>query len=757
MAAYYYWPKKETQVVQNDGDKTQTEVPPVAPGPKPPNPKPPEPKLVEPPGLPIHSVKFDGDRKTIVLPGRVARTCAGGDGRYLFLGCPNEKKLCVYDASEATIVKEIPTAGKDTYFAAGATKLLLADNTTRKIERYDLIRMEKDQEGPYPFEGTIDEICMGSGSNGPALVGTSPAGVWPFEFLDIESLKKADIGWKAVPPNNLPRAVHFSASADGTRWAGMPAGANARGAVVVQRQGKQVSAEWIATEKSLGFTALSANGQTLLTRSGGFNVASPITRNPGPDSTGFIAPAVSGPLFVHVLRYKSKSGQTGMRVAATTAATLPSQKVPRTQIPQPYEPGDAMPPNQHIYLVPESRSLIICPSGAEGRLEIVKFDPLGGVSPGTLLITSTPPDLFTPGTTLAYKVRFMPTALSRGISMIGPKGSTVRSDIINWPTSPDMQPNTATFQLTVTAGGKSGSQVFTVHNSATPAPKTVAPKPIDPKLNPKSPNPKTPPLPSSPIAPGAKLVQESSGRLPISPPAMKEPHIVVDLPGPIRDACIGGGGRYIIFHCPAVRKLVVFDVNTLKIEHTFPVNADDILFAASMEKLFLIYPDLKVVIRVSLATFKPEADMTLEVTQRPTVAAMGSATSGPLILGGVPSQNDASKMALTFIDLTTMKEVAISKAEGKFSVTTSMLPTCEYPPMATRSAPGDRSLFPVDCRSRNCPATRSVDRTWAKRLATSPPDPMARRSSPKRACTPSRASQLAAGSPQCRQFKAIGS
>jgi hypothetical protein len=114
--------------------------------------------------------------------------------------------------------------------------------------------------------------------------------------------------------------------------------------------------------------------------------------------------------------------------------------------------------------------------------------------------------------------------------------------------------------------------------------------------------------------------------------------------------------------------MLILDVNTLKIEKTITLNADDVLFAAGMEKLMVIYPEEKVVLRYSLASFKLEADISLEVRQRPTTAAMGSATSGPLILGGVPSQNNASKMALTFVDLDTMKEVLIDKAEGDFKV-----------------------------------------------------------------------------------------
>jgi hypothetical protein len=57
--------------------------------------------------------------------------------------------------------------------------------------------------------------------------------------------------------------------------------------------------------------------------------------------------------------------------------------------------------------------------------------------------------------------------------------------------------------------------------------------------------------------------------------------------------------------------------------------------------------------------------------QRPTFLAMGSGTAGPLVLGNIPAQNNASRMALTFLDLESLKEVKIDKADGDLQVTTA--------------------------------------------------------------------------------------
>lgn len=668
---------KDKTVAKNDDDQTPPDGQPKdpdtkGPDPKIPNPKSKLPKVPDPksttpkidPNIPlpvsllISPATIDGERKSIDLPDKLSDTCACGDGRYLILSCANQKKLLIFDVTISAVVKEISTEGKETRFTAGATKLLIADNTNRRIERYDLLRLEKDKESTYPFEGKIEEIALGAGSYGPALVVTNPAGPWPVEFLDVESLAKADVGWASTPPADLPRVTRFSAAANGSRWAGIPAQPNARGAVVITRAGKRVSAERVRNDMELGYVALSADGQTICSRLGGTPIAAAVARAPGGDSPDFVAPAVSGPFFVHVAQTK---GASGIRAVVSTNTNNPPASVPRFDLPQPYQPKATMPPDRHVYFVPDARVVVVYPSGGT-KLEVIKFDMNANLKGRAAFVTSTPSDLFRPGAYFTYRLRSTLASTNRSYQVTEPAGAVVTpAGVVAWKAPPNDKRESVTFRVSVSAGGMTATQSFTAYNAMAAAPISAPP--------PKSGDPKDPVVGgSSNIIPGAKLVHESAGRLPISPPEMKDPHIELGLPGPIRDACVAGGGRFIIFHCPTVKKLAIFDVNSLKIEHSITVNSDDILFAASMEKLLVIYPDEKVVLRYSLATFKLETDVSLEVRQRATAAAMGSGTAGPLILGGIPAQNNASKMALTFLDLETMKEIAIDKAEGDFKV-----------------------------------------------------------------------------------------
>ena len=665
-------------VADNDDEKPEPgpEKPdPKLPDPKVPDPKIPQPKNLVPTGLSIQPAKFDGDKKSIKLPGKVASIRAGGDGRYLFLNCPEEKKLLVYDASEASIIKEIETTGKDVRIAAGIDKLIVADNSTRTIQRYDLLSLKKDKESPYPFPGIFEEISIGSGSNGLALVVSSlPTNAWPIHFLDLGTLAKADVGWNALPAGDLPKNVNFFAAANGSRWAGVADGVN--GAIVVSREGKRLTVAHQEREKPLGFATLSPDGKHLISRYGAAPIGAPVAQASGQDSPGFVAPAVSGMLFIHVIPSKNAAGDFGVRVAVTNTPSQPPVSFPKVSIPQPYIVGDPTPPDGHIFFIPEAQTFVICPSFAEDTLEIIKYDVVAAQRRAAHFLVGTIPDSFQSGTTFSYQIRSINPVPQRKFEVTGPEGITVNlNGLVTWKVPEAEKRDRVTISVSATANGIRSTQSVEVFNVAASSPKPIEPKVVEPKpkdpkepmpKDPKSPDPK---IPTTNIAPGVKLVQEAGGKLPITPPMMTEPRIEVALPAAISDACVAGGGRYLIFHCPKARKLVVFDVNTLKVEKTITVNSDDVLFAAGMNKLMLIYPDSKDVIRYDLTSFKLEANEVLEVRQRPTVAGMGSGVAGPLILGGIPSQNNASKMALTFIDPDTLKEILIEKAEGDFKVT----------------------------------------------------------------------------------------
>src|SRR5437762_5942700 len=172
----------------------------------------------------------------------------------------------------------------------------------------------------------------------------------------------------------------------------------------------------------------------LCSRLGVTNLAASVARAPAGDIPSFVAPAVSGQLFVYVRHFTNKqSGNEGIRIALTTSGNVPSPKIPHMDVPQPYKPGDRIPPDRHIYFVPEAKAVVICPSALNDKLEVVKTDPATALVPPTSLVTSTPPDSFQPGSYFTYRVRSTVTGPSRFYQLVvGPEGATINNGLITW-------------------------------------------------------------------------------------------------------------------------------------------------------------------------------------------------------------------------------------------------------------------------------------------------------------------------------------
>jgi hypothetical protein len=627
--------------------------------------------------IPLQPVRFSGDRKAVTLPGTVTDVCTGGDGRYLFLHCPDDRKLLVFDVQAAEVVKDFPTGGKDARFAAGATKLLLFDGVVRTLQRIDLVTLEKDKEEPLSIPGNIRDISLGSGSRGPALMLTDAPGPWPVQFLDLDTLAPADVGWTAPPPADLPRELRFRASAVGNRWIGLPDGKDAKGAVVVSREGKALSVTSIAKDKALGFAALSHDGNTVYSRFGVFPLRAGPPANPPVDQDSYSIRSDTGRFDVQV------RPSTAPDAVQVTLGRLAKGSPPKSidGVPQPFKSNEPGQPDQLVHYVPDAHALVVIQPALK-KATTVKLDPF---LPNMNLVgtTSTPPDRFTPGKPFEYPLRVLTNASAVTFAVGGPTGVQVSPNgVVRWAVPPDEARDQVSLLITVMGDGARGTQTIKLYNTA-----ALAPKPTDPKKgpDPKKEPPKSPESKGPIYAVGVKLAQPSAETVPIPPAEIASPHVEVPLPGQARDVCVGGGGRYLIFHVPTARKLFVFDTSTLKIVGHVSLSTDDLLFAAGMDKLVVVYPSDKTIVRYSLSPrpakdsapkaegtpLKTEADDSLETLQRPIFAVMGSATAGPLILGGVPGQNNASKMALTFLDVESFKEVKIDKAEGDFQVTTA--------------------------------------------------------------------------------------
>ncbi len=178
-----------------------------------------------------------------------------------------------------------------------------------------------------------------------------------------------------------------------------------------------------------------------------------------------------------------------------------------------------------------------------------------------------------------------------------------------------------------------------------------------------APIPKRPPPfnPRPPAKPPANLPDAPPLILPpVKPVAITPADLAakaeVKLPAEADQACLGGGGRFLVLNLPKAKQLAVFDISQAKVVKYLPAPAEKVLIAAGMDKLVVVDPDKSVIQRWNLITFEKEVTAPLPATAglKATAIGMGSASNGPLLVQGL----DFPRLGEWFLfDVTTMKEV----------------------------------------------------------------------------------------------------
>jgi hypothetical protein len=600
---------------------------------------------------------------TLRLPGKATDVCMGNSGRHLLVHCGGERKLVIVDLAERTIAKEIDTAGPETLIAAGADRFYLADVRSRQIRRHTFTGFAQDKETTWPGAGDLQAIALGSASVGPALVlSASPDVAGRLSLLEQDGLTPHPVTW-LLPPNwTVPANAQVRAAGGGGGWTisadgpTPPVRAAWDGDQVVVRQDLSVPA-------TAGVVAPSADNEFFF---GSFGRV--LSGVPPQSKTPVWVPSDQGPFGVEVRNLDQAVGPIELsvreRMLSEELATVPN-------VPRPPAPGGPLSLDQAIHFSLTAKTFaVVAADGAavnliplDLRAEIVKKSPMA------VYQVKSPPILFKPGETYRFTPDFITGQKTFTVRRRGAKyeGLTAQPNgQVEWAVPTEFPMGQVKMDF-VSGSWSYQYRIFTLAPTKFARPKTKD-TPPPPKKTPdkKSPDP-MPPVVVDPIAPGAKLVNPLPERTPITAPTLTDP-FPVDLGGPVRDICVGGGGRYLIAHVPRIRRLVIFDVSAVKVAGTVGLGADNILFAAGMAKLLVVYPEEKQVLRYGLPDGKLELDAELDVRPKPVAAAMGSATAGPLVLGGPVTQNNASKLALTFIDVETLKEVRVDRADGDLRI-----------------------------------------------------------------------------------------
>ena len=135
----------------------------------------------------------------------------------------------------------------------------------------------------------------------------------------------------------------------------------------------------------------------------------------------------------------------------------------------------------------------------------------------------------------------------------------------------------------------------------------------------------------------------------LQPPQLAAAKTTVRLPGPITDAVVGGGGRYLIFQFASLQQLAIFDVNQAKVLRYQPLPSNDVALAAGQSHLYIGLRPEKLIQRWNIASGELEVSTAAPVGGIGTLA-MGAQSDSPLFL---LSSRDAKRSWL--IDTRTMR------------------------------------------------------------------------------------------------------
>jgi len=147
----------------------------------------------------------------------------------------------------------------------------------------------------------------------------------------------------------------------------------------------------------------------------------------------------------------------------------------------------------------------------------------------------------------------------------------------------------------------------------------------------------------------------------IRPPTLSAKQVRIALPAKFDDACLGGGGRYLVLHLPSESKLAVFDVSKARVVGAIPTGGGQTLFTAGQDHVVIVKPSDGILQRYDLSGLQRQH--TVKATwagEHPlTLVAMGHASQGPVLvgLGQYRSGSRRYRSRATLLDLKTLKPV----------------------------------------------------------------------------------------------------
>ncbi len=591
----------------------------------------PDPYAIQPASLSAPRVEYE-------LPGVVEDLAVGGGGRFLVLRFAELGQLGVFDLNEAKLAGLVRAEGETIGFAASAKSLFVVEKKSGTLKRFDLATRELEDTSKLPVT-PVGQIAIGSGSEGPLLVTGGEEDWGELQYFDPEDLK--------------PRTIR-----QGDDWVKFDTRAEAEHEVTVATDGKCFAFHRISLiAVTVGDGTASAHHSS---RVGDWAVPSPSGDRIYAEKGVFSAKAerigskADARPFIPATRgdYALSWDLEGVEYDAPEVPVTvhhrgdsePVLEISKVRLPLYRE----LPPHKRIVFVPDAKVIVTLPKERNRlilhRVDIEKL--LEQSATNRLFFTSKPPEVFEPGKRFAYQLEAKSTAGEPEFFLDdGPEGMEIAlNGRLSWQV-PASESNPQNIIVRVRdSSGAERLQAFEIKPRISGSTGTAAVLPARPGLEPDR----------NPVGSSNEL---AIPRLPeISPPEMEAANVEVKLPAAFGDLVIGGGGRYVIVHLPDLRKIAVFDVNAANVVKQLPAPSDRIFLAAGADALLAYDRKLGILQRWSLeGEFERERTGRIELKHEPEWMAMGSASAGPLAIGG--GGNPSSPGKAVFLNPKTLKTI----------------------------------------------------------------------------------------------------
>jgi len=688
-------------------------------------------KTIQPPSIAIPVARLTPENRPAAEPPLVCRTegaitdvVVGGAGRFLLLTLHDARKLAVFDINAADIVKTIPLPSSNVLVTAGAKKFLIVLPDEKRLEHWDLTTMERDGDSvPFPFDGQLKVLALGSDSDGPALVlWSNPARLFGpstlrCSFLDVGTLTVLKVNAAVLGGSQQPFYVstsggsfgldsflterpHLRASAGGGLFGIWQSHGTPSWFFTLAVQGQAIGKS--AAQQHFGYVVPGPDGHTVFTCAGGrldaqgwfLGRAEPLGFQQWPELT---LPSADPSYYLSIggLPSITANNTFGKSHAVVTVSVHAAGDGARLLTVHGLDEmagadrsesflKDDFTVDKRFYFVPAAGLLITIPPEND-RLVVRRLnleEAIDGSGGNPLIVTSPPSLLATAGQALEHQV--VARSKKGGITFTltnGPNGLKLAPDgKLTWTVPQRLKDDEV--MAVVTASDASGQEIFQSIRIHVKGAGAVTPRPAPPPV----PVFGQPPIDDGLLAMGATLnvdgaprgtakdIQPSRITIPaarLTPQATDAP-LVRPLDGRIGDIAIGGGGRYLLLALKEARKLAVFDVNAADVVKTIPLPSPNALIAAGAKSLLIAFPEEKLIQRWDLATLRrDEAGHASPIDGQIRGLALGSDSDGPALVlwsTGRLGSGPGYQARFSFLDLDSLKVMKVGSTDwGKRS------------------------------------------------------------------------------------------